>query len=191
MEELSLSSGDEQLLQRLCSRVRPSLPGAPPRSQREGVWTRRWRFPDAASAGAWTDAWERSAISRTSPAVLLEEGGAPIADPVRAFVAGVAASALRSELERGTPAPEALAGGALELRIAHVYSAPPIPGTEPSLVLDLRWSVIDAEGRVRWSIECARAYDLKRIPASAPMLLTSSLSELSEETYAPPARPAS
>ena len=178
---LSIDDATTRQLENLCRRNRPirrnlagQLPGSETLlSQRlETTWERTWRFPSGASARSWNDQWDRVLADpgHRHPA-LLTPADALSADAALEVVACIASGIVHEEVRAGTPPPEVRAGCSFQLSITHAYELRPFPARREELLLRLSWSVLDPAGEASWNVECTREYDLRHLPAEAPLLL--------------------
>jgi hypothetical protein len=180
---LYLAPEDQRRLVQLCRRLplfpvagiaenqgTPDAPGACRRF--ESTWFRSWRFATEGSARRWNEGWSQVVEDPAfvHPA-LVTANGAPITDPTLAYIARIAAQVMHEEIRAGTPVPRVAFDWQVELFVSHVYETMAIP-LRDSLVITVSWSVLDAGQETLWCVDSGRNYDLRRVPANAPQLLT-------------------
>jgi hypothetical protein len=180
---LHLAPEDQRRLVQLCRR-RPLSPAAKiaenrsatespsARRRSESTWFRSWRFATEGSARRWNEGWTRVVDDPAfvHPA-LVTTNDAPITEPTLAYIARIAAQIMQEEIRAGTPIPRVDLDWQIELLISHIYETMSL-SLRDSLAITVSWSILDAAGETLWCVDSGRSYDLRRLPANAPLLLT-------------------
>ena len=159
-----------------------------PSQRLESTWLRSWSFVSADAARAWNAEWERVLADPSSiHSALLAVESTPIPDATLDLVARIASGVMHQEIRDGAPLPEVAPGWGFALTVSHAYTIPSFSWQREELVLNVSWSVLDAEGQPLWTVDAAREYDLRRLPAATPRVFTAMPWHATTENYTPAA----